>query len=162
MQTSNRVMKILDDFHVPYRTVTHREAFTARDVARESHVEPAEMAKVVVARDPGGHAMMAVLPAQERLDLPALETATGALPLRLATEAELKELFPDCEPGAMPPFGGAYGMPTYVDGCLRGVREIHFQPGTHDQTVTLPFSEYERLAAPITGQLCLHVRSGAA
>jgi Ala-tRNA(Pro) deacylase len=113
---------------------------------------------VVVARDDSGGYVMAVLPASMRLDLAALERACGRARLTLASEAELSALFPDCDQGAMPPFGGPYGMATFVDAGLRGAREIHFQPGTHRETAVLPFAEYERLAEPVMGRFTLQPR----
>lgn len=162
MHPTNRVMRTLIDFAVPHSTIVHREALTASEVAHVSHVAPKSMAKVVVARDGGGRYFMAVLPASTRLDLAALELATGAGPLSLATESELGRLFPDCEPGAMPPFGGPYDMPTFVDGCLRDVSEIYFQSGDHHETVALPWREYEGLAAPVVGEFCQRHRRHAA
>ena len=162
MDATNRIMQTLTGFSVPHLRILHRKALTASQVALESHVASDAMAKVVVARDGRGRYLMAVLPASTRLDLAALELATGAGPLRLATESELGRLFPDCEPGAMPPFGGPYDMPTFVDGCLRQVPEIYFQPGNHRETVALSWREYVRLAEPIIGQFCQRHRRDAA
>lgn len=162
MAPVNRIMKVLDDFAVPYRRISHRDAFTASDVARESHVAKEATAKVVVVRDLEGRSLMAVLPASARLDLGALERATGWSSLRLATEREMDVMFPDCEPGAMPPFGGPYDMPTYVDACLRQSPEVYFQAGNHHETFVVPWAEYERLSGAITADICLHVRRGAA
>jgi Ala-tRNA(Pro) deacylase len=162
MFATNRVMRILDDFSVPYRRVSHREAFTAGQVAQESHVPPEAMAKVIVLRDRHGRHVMAVLPASARLDVAALEAVSAASPFVLETEAELARMFPDCEAGAMPPFGGAYGLPMFVDECLSRQPEICFQPGNHHETLALPFAEYERLAVPMIGQYCLKHRRDAA
>lgn len=157
MAPVNRIMKVLDDFGIPYRRIPHRDAFTASDVARESHVAMEATAKVVVVRDLEGHSMMAVLPASARLDLRAFEKATGRSSLRLATEHEMDAMFPDCEPGAMPPFGGPYNMLTYVDACLRESPEVYFQAGNHHETFAVPYAEYERLSGAVTADICLHV-----
>jgi Ala-tRNA(Pro) deacylase len=162
MAPVNRIVKVLDDFAVPYRRIEHRDAFTATDVARESHVAREGTAKVVIVRDLEGRPLMAVLPASARLDLGALERAAGRSPLRLATEREMDALFPDCEPGAMPPFGGPYNMPTYVDACLRQSPEVYFQAGNHHETFVVPYAEYERLSGAVTADVCMHVRRGAA
>lgn len=158
MTASNRVMRILDDFLVPYRRIPHRQAFTAGEVARESGITPQAMAKVVVARDDSGGYVMAVLPASMRVDLAALETACGRGRLTLASEGELSTLFPDCDQGAMPPFGGPYGMATFVDAGLRDAHEIHFQPGSRRETAALPFAKYQRLAEPVVGRFALQPR----
>lgn len=162
MAPANRIMKVLDDFAVPYRRIAHRDAYTAGEVARESHVAKEATAKVVVVRDREGRPLMAVLPASARLDLGALEQATGRAALRLATEHEMDTMFPDCEPGAMPPFGGPYDMPTYVDACLRQSPEVYFQAGNHHETFVVPYAEYERLSGAVTADICIHAHRGAA
>jgi Ala-tRNA(Pro) deacylase len=162
MDPTNRVVQTLIDFSVPHLRILHRQALSAGQVAHESHVPFEAMAKVVVTRDARGRYFMAVLPASKRLDLAALERATGAGPLALATETELGRLFPDCEPGAMPPFGGPYDLPTFVDGSLGRAPEIYFQAGNHRETVAMSWAEYERLAAPVIGHFCQHHRRDAA
>ena len=162
MPPVNRVTRILDDFAVPCRRIVHQEAFTAGQVARESHVPPQAMAKVVVVRDAVGRHVMAVLPASARLDVAALELATGSSPLTLASEEELGRLFEDCEAGAFPPFGGAYDMPMLVDACLSRQPEIYFQPGNHHETVALAYAEYARLTSPTIVPLCREHRRDAA
>ena len=101
---------------------------------------------------------MVVLPPACRIDLQAVRHATGRRHLALAAEAELGQLFPDCEMGAMPPFGNLYGMPVYVDGCLKRTGQIFFQAGNHHEVAHLPYGEYERLTTPVVGELCLHER----
>ena len=162
MDSTNRVMRTLTDFAVPHLRILHRQAFSAGQVARESHVPFEAMAKVVVTSNGRGRYFMAVLPASQRLELAALERATGVKPLALASEAELGRLFPDCEPGAMPPFGGPYDMPTFADGSLGRAPEIYFQAGNHRETVAMSWAEYERLAAPVIGHFCQHHRRDAA
>ena len=76
--------------------------------------------------------------------------------LALATEEDLARLFPDCEVGAMPPFGGLYGLPVYVDSCFRQVPEFVFQGGNHHEVVAMSFADYLRLAEPLVGQFCFH------
>jgi Ala-tRNA(Pro) deacylase len=154
METKNRVTQVLEDFSVPHLGILHREVYTASQVAQASHVAPDAMAKVVVVRDAAGGHFMAVLPASTRLDLGALESAAGSARLTLVTESELMRLFPDCEAGAIPPFGGPYGMPTFVDACLRAVPQICFQPGNHHETWVLPYGDYEKLAEPVVGLFC--------
>jgi Ala-tRNA(Pro) deacylase len=65
-------------------------------------------------------------------------------------------LFPDCERGALPPFGEAYGIDMYVDGCLRRAREVFFPAGSRHQLLGMSWAEYERVARPQAGQLCFH------
>ena len=158
MGLNARLRQFLDDRNVPCATMPHREVFTAREVATATHVAERELAKVVVVRGEGGGHLMVVLPPSCRIDLQAVRHATGRRHLALATEAELGQLFPDCEMGAMPPFGNLYGMPVYVDGCLKRAGEIFFQAGNHHEVAHLPYGEYERLTTPVVGEFCLHER----
>lgn len=158
MGLNARLRQFLDDRNVPCATMPHREAFTAREVATATHVAERELAKVVVVREEGAGHLMVILPPACRIDLGAVGRATGRRHLALATEIEIGRLFPDCEMGAMPPFGNLYGMPVYVDACLQRTGEIFFQAGNHHEVARLPYREYERLVMPTAGEFCLHER----
>lgn len=133
----------------------HREVFTAQEVAHSSRISGRNLAKVVVLRDREGTYLMAVLPANEHVDVSELGVFTGREELALASEEELRRLFPDCELGAMPPFGNLYGLAMYVDPCL-AQDDICFQAGNHHEIVRMPYRSYARLAKPFIGGACLH------
>ena len=95
-----------------------------------------------------GTLAMLVMPAAYRADLTRLSRALGGREVELAQESEFKDAFPDCEVGAMPPFGNLYGMPVYVDARLTGEAEIAFNAGSHTDVVRMPYAEFERLAQP--------------
>ncbi len=163
MALTERLTRFLDEQKVWYETLPHRDAFTAAEVAAVSHVPGLHLGKVVVVREAGGgHPMggylMAVLPAPCRLDLDALEAATRKRRLALATESEVAGLFPDCEVGAMPPFGHLYGLPVYVDACFPKREEFVFQGGNHHEVVRMRYGDFERLAGPASAEFCLHAR----
>ncbi len=158
MALSERLGRCLDEEKVDYQLLPHREAFTAQDVAQASHVPGRELAKALVVREGIGHYLMLVLPAPCRVDLAALKTATGKRKLSLASEAEFRSLFPDCETGSMPPFGNLYGLPVYVDACFPRAEALFFQAGNHHEIVRMAYQEYERLTRPIVGEFCLHAR----
>lgn len=158
MALNDRLKQCLDREKMAYETVSHREVFTAREVAAESHVAERQVAKVLAVREEGNGHLMVVLPAACRLDLTALKVAAGRHALSLAREEEVGRLFPDCEVGAMPPFGHLYGMPLYIDACFSRAREIVFQGGNHHEVVRMAYTDYERLAKPIAGEFCLHER----
>jgi Ala-tRNA(Pro) deacylase len=101
---------------------------------------------------------MAVLPAACRVDLTALRTVAGRRRLSLAAEDEFGRLFPDCELGAMPPFGNLYGLPVYIDACFSPTDDFFFQAGNHHEVVRMRYQEYERLVKPVVGELCLRGR----
>jgi Ala-tRNA(Pro) deacylase len=132
--------------------------FTAREVAVESHVPERQLAKVLAVEEEGGGHLMVVLPVPCRVDLSALKAATKRHRLSLVHEEDMARLFPDCEVGAMPPFGRLYGMPVYVDACfpLRG--EIVFRGGKHREVVRMAYADYVRLAGAVAGEYCLHER----
>jgi Ala-tRNA(Pro) deacylase len=153
MSMTERLKAFLGASHARYEVRAHPDAFSAQKVAAESHVPGREMAKVVVVRDRSDRTYMVVLPAPERLDFSALSWVIGAEGLRLARESEMKELFPDCEPGAMPPFGHLYGMPVYVDDGFATRKAIYFEDGTHHELVGMRFPEFVRLEKPVIAHL---------
>jgi Ala-tRNA(Pro) deacylase len=113
------------------------------------------MAKVVmVVAD--GHLAMLVLPASRRADEERAAIALNAKEVRLAGEEEFSSTFPDCEVGAMPPFGNLYGVPVYVDSELAEEETITFQAGTHTWTISLKYADFERLVGPTVADLALH------
>lgn len=156
MAVNPRLRQWLADRGAAYEIIPHAEAFTAREVAMKSHVPGRSMAKVVVVRDRAGADAMLVLPAAHHMDPDRFVYATGRHGVHLESEAELRELFPDCEVGAMPPFGALYGMPMYVDPCLAGEDTIAFQAGNHHEIVQMKWEEYERVARPFSMRTCLH------
>lgn len=158
MALNERLQRYFDERGIGCAVLPHREAFTAREVATATHVAERELAKVVVVREEGAGYLMVVLPPACRIDLQAVRHASGRRHLALATEDELQRVFPDCEVGAMPPFGMLYGMQVYVDACLERSGEIFFQAGNHHEVAHMTYREYERLAAPVVGEFCLHER----
>ena len=156
MSVNGRLLGLLARDRIEYELVTHREAFTAQEIAQTTHIRGHRLAKVVLLRAGTGRYVMAVLPATTHVDLERLMRLTGHDHLELATEREVQRIFPDCEPGAMPPFGNLYGLPVYLDACLARQEHIVFQAGNHHEVVRMSFPEYERLAGPFAGVSCLH------
>ena len=156
MAMTERLKEYLEDESIPYRTEPHAESATARQVAAAAHVPGQRVAKVVVARDLEGDYVMAVIPANRHLDFGALAEASGRYRLNLASEPEVTRLFPDCEVGAMPPFGNLYGLPVYVDACFPHDAELVFQPGNHHEVTAVDFEDYDRHVKPVIGEFCTH------
>lgn len=146
---SPRLHHFLDERRAPYATLTHDRTITAHETAAAAHVGEQHFAKTVMLKIDGAMAMM-VMPAAYRIDLTRLSRALGGREVELAHESDFKDAFPDCELGAMPPFGNLYGMPLYVDARLSGHREIVFNAGSHTDAVRMPYAEFERLAEPQT------------
>jgi Ala-tRNA(Pro) deacylase len=142
-----KLKQLLDDRRVKYVTVRHSPAYTAQEVAASAHISGYEIAKTVIVKVNGDMAM-AVLPAPLQVDLRHLRELIDAERVELATESEFKALFPECEPGAMPPFGSLYGMETYVAGRLAEDEYIAFNAGTHTELIRMRYRDFERLVDP--------------
>jgi len=151
-----RAKRLLETNGVPYEVLPHREAFTAQGVAAVAHVSGWQLAKVLVVRAPVEPAVMVVLPASCRVDFKVLARVLNKPSVALVPEEELASMFPDCETGAMPPFGPLYGMPVYVDASFAPSGTFLFQAGNHHEIVRMPYSEFARVARPVTAAFCRH------
>lgn len=141
-----KLKEFLDTNGVRYTTISHSIAFTAQGIAARTHIHGKELAKTVIVKT-GDKMLMAVLPASYRIDLNLLSKVV-AFPVELALENEFQSKFPNCELGAMPPFGNLYGMDVFVDESLAEDDEIAFNAGTHRELVRLAYKDFERLAKP--------------
>lgn len=137
----------LDDNRVRYVTIIHSPAYTSQEIAASAHIPGKELAKTVMVKVDGKMAM-AVLPASFRVDFPTLKSLTGAHDVALASEEEFKGMFPDGEPGAMPPFGNLWGMDVFVAGRLAEDEEIVFNAGSHIELMRLSYHDFARLVKP--------------
>jgi len=142
-----KLIKYLDDNNVPYVTITHSQAFTAQQVAASAHIKGKEMAKTVIIKI-NDKLAMAVLPATYHVDFHLLKEITGNENVVLAHESEFKEIFEDCETGAMPPFGNLYNMDVFVAQSLTKEVEIAFNAGTHSELIRMGYTDFERLVKP--------------
>jgi Ala-tRNA(Pro) deacylase len=138
----------LREFRAPFTTLSHAAAFRATEVAARAGVPCAQMAKPVLVNIDGALAM-AVVPADARVDLARLREQTDAGSAVLATEDEFGERFPECELGAMPPFGNLYGMPLYMDRRLADDDAVCFNAGSHTDLIRMRTEDFERLAHPV-------------
>lgn len=143
----DKLQEFLDRNQVKYISIKHSPAFTAQEIAASAHIPGQEVAKTVVVKLDGELALV-VLPAPEMVRMEHLKAETGAQRVELASEEEFRDRFPDCEVGAMPPFGNLYGMDTYVEKSLTGDEEIAFNGGTHTELVKMAFSDYRSLTQP--------------
>lgn len=146
----------LDDFlrkaRVPYTTFRHSPAFTAQHSAAASHVPGRCWAKTVafVADE---EPILAVVPAHYAVDVTQLQILAGARTLRLASPQELLTLYPDCEEGAMPPFGDLYLQRVFVDQSLVGEPDMVFNAGTHVDCIRMHYGDFAAVAHPTVGVL---------
>lgn len=146
-----RVHEFLQAARVPYTMVPHRPAFTAQEEAAAVHVPGRDWAKVVVCVV-DGQPIEALLPAPYLVDLDQLLRLSGGKDIRLAQDEELSELFPGCEPGAIPPFGELFGQPVFADVRLASESEIVFGAGTHTDAILMRWSDFARAVRPIVGR----------
>jgi Ala-tRNA(Pro) deacylase len=141
----------LRENRVPFETQHHSRAVTAQEVAATEHVPGKMLAKTVMVLADGQMAMLA-LPAPYQVDLEKAAAALGAKEARLAEEEEFEDTFPDCEVGAMPPFGNLYGVPVYVEESLTEDETIVFRSGTHTDTMSVSYADFERLVEPTVAE----------
>jgi len=157
----SKLRKFLDSHHIKYLVISHSRAYTAQGVAALAHVSGKQLAKTVIIKIDGMLAMV-VVPASLHVDMARLRKVTGALTVELATEGEFKDTFPDCELGAMPPFGNLYDMRVYADVTLADFEEITFTAGTHRELVRMNWGDMLRLVNPTVDDLAYHSSAAAA
>jgi Ala-tRNA(Pro) deacylase len=154
MAVSELVQEFLRQANVAYSVFPHQPAFTAQEEAAVTHISGRDWAKPVVFFA-DGEPIQAVVPADLVVDLEQLLLLTGAERLRLATEDELAQLYPDCEPGAMPPLGTIYNQPVFVDIALAAEPQVVFNGGTHRDAVCMRYDDFAALARPVVGSFAM-------
>jgi len=139
---------------VCYAHTRHSVAYTAVDVAFAEHISPHKLAKTVVYATTQGYGL-AVLPADELIDLHILGTHMNDPAIRLASEREMEQLFPDCEVGAMPPIGNLFNLPVMVDLTVAEQEFIAFNAGTHRDVIHMSYGDYARLVNPAVAKFAI-------
>jgi Ala-tRNA(Pro) deacylase len=126
--------------------ILHEEVYTAQELAQALHTPGSELVKVVIVKA-DDTCRMAVLPASRRIDMAALKKHWNAAVV-IASEQEFKDLFPETEIGAMPPFGNLYNIEVWVDTSLTADDHIVFNAGTHYKAVRMRYRDFDRLVRP--------------
>ncbi|MBI2364291.1 MAG: YbaK/EbsC family protein [Deltaproteobacteria bacterium] len=142
-----KLKEFLDSHDIKYITISHSLAYTAQEIAASAHIAGKELAKTVMVKIDGKMAM-AVLPASYKVSFDLLKRAAGASKVDLANEQEFRDMFPESEVGAMPPFGNLYGTEVFVDESLSQDEEIAFNSGSHTELIKLAYRDFERLVKP--------------
>ncbi len=145
------LLKFLDENNVDYNFHDHPQAYAARETALKVGVPIRLFAKTVMVRLDGVMAM-AVVPSDHKINFDQLREAADADTISLALEHEFEARFPDCELGAMPPFGNLYGMMVYLDAHFLSANTMTFNAGTHTEAITMDFADFERLTMPQTAR----------
>lgn len=148
--------ELLTNRHIPFERLHHQPAYTANRIAQALHVPGKEMAKTVLLRTGQGYAL-AVLPASYRVDLEQIRRELGEEQVELGSEEEMDRLFPDCERGAMPPFGSLYQLPTLVDESLAQDEQIVFEAQNHEDAIRMAYRDFEALEHPRKGHFAQHI-----
>lgn len=144
---SKKLKSFLDENKIKYVSIQHSSAYTAQEIAAIAHIPGKDLAKTVIVKIDGKMAM-AVLPASYKVSFENLKDALGVKEIRLAYEQEFMDKFPDCEVGAMPPFGNIYGMDVFVAETLAEDEEIAFNACSHTELIKMQFSDFEKLVKP--------------
>ena len=152
---AQKLKQMLDQHSIKYISINHSPAYTARETAASTFVPRREFAKTIIV-DLDGEKVMAVLPASRHVDLEALRKLAHGKQARLATEDEFEELFPDCEVGAMPPFGSLYDTRVFVDKMVTEVDDLCFNAGSHEQILRMDCRDYLNLERPVVGAFAIH------
>jgi Ala-tRNA(Pro) deacylase len=152
MAILKKLKQVLDEAKIPYEVYNHALAYTAQEIAARQHFPGDEMAKVVMiwADD---DLVMGVIRGNDKISLHLVRDSLGVRNARLATEDEFTSRFPECEIGAMPPFGNVFGIKVFVDPALEKDPYIYFNAGNHVQTVRLKFKDFAALVKPQIVQL---------
>jgi len=147
MPILKKLKEMLDEAKIPYEVYNHALAYTAQEIAAKQHFSGSEMAKVVMI-ELDDDLVMGVIRGNDKISLNKVRDSLGARHARLATEDEFISRFPECEIGAMPPFGNLFGLKVYVDPALEKDEYIYFNAGNHVQTVRLKYKDFATLVKP--------------
>lgn len=155
MSTLHRCQKYLKQNAVRYAHSIHPPAYTACEVASAERMSAHDLAKVVIYSGDNGHGML-VLPADTSVDFAEVRRLLGLREIRLATEAELIDLFPDCEVGAMPPFGSMFNLPVLADERIAVAEFMAFSAGTHQDVLRMSVSDFHKLVNPLVAAFAVN------
>jgi len=145
MTIANRLKAHLEAHSIAYELIPHPHTESSMVTAAAAHVPGDRLAKAVILRD-GDDYLMAVVPSDYHVHLGALHRQLGR-EVGLATEPEVASLFPDCDEGAAPPVGAAYGLKAMVDKGLLGEPEVFFEAGDHENLVRVNGRDFTALQA---------------
>lgn len=143
MSCAQTVESYLESRHIDYEVVSHPRCYTSLGAVHLANIEPDRMAKAVLLEDDRGY-MVAVVPASCQVKLRRLRRETGR-PLWMATEAEIANLFPDCERGAIPAVAQAYGVETMVEETLLDQPDVYFEAGDHERLIHLRSNDFTEM-----------------
>lgn len=148
MPIPQSIRSYLDKHKVAFDLIHHRRDYCAQETAADTHTPGKDFAKTVIVFVDESYCMC-VLPATARVDLEKLKAELGARKINLATEDEIDTICPECEVGAMPPFGALYNLPVYISHQLKDEDMITFNAGTHEDAIRMRYQNLETLVGPL-------------
>lgn len=152
------VQEFLSRRRVTYDAISHRDTYDAQRLAQTLHVPGREVAKTVLLRADGGSTyLVGVLPATKTIDFAKLSTALGGSRVELATEIEVMQHCPDCELGALPPFGSQYGMKTIVERSLTADEVIVFEGNNHHEAIRMRYEDFRDIEQPLVARFAVQL-----
>lgn len=143
MAMSLTLQQYLSQHAIAYEVLSHNPTSSSLNSASAAHVPASKLAKPIILEDDSGY-VMAVIPATEHLKIGKLNQ-TLHRNMGLATEMELHALFTDCDTGAIPPVGQAFGVETVVDNSLMQCNDIYFEAGDHTALVHIKGSSFRKM-----------------
>jgi Ala-tRNA(Pro) deacylase len=156
MAIKAKLKKYLDSNKVKYKALKHKLAYTAQEIAAAQDVPGKQVIKSVLVKADDRY-VLAVLPAIHLIDTKKLAKVLKCKKIKIATEKDIEKVIPDYAPGAMPPFGGLFGLETCADKILKEDVEIVFNGGTHRDTVKMKYTDFEKLAKPKIADFGKHI-----
>ncbi|MCW8331726.1 YbaK/EbsC family protein [Photobacterium sp. SDRW27] len=143
MAIAKAVSEFLTKKNVSFGTVAHPKSSSSCETAHAAHIPEDHLAKSVLLKDEKGY-LLAVVPASEWISLDRLNDELNR-DLQLVPEEEMDQLFSDCQPGAIPPLGEAYGIETIVDDALHALSKVYFEAGDHKQLIQVNSEQFHTL-----------------
>ena len=154
MTISSRLSHYLDQRGADFDICAHPHSQTSVQTARVAHVPAHELAKPVIVEDDAG-CVMAVVPSDRRVQLGQLARLLGRKHLHLADEDRIAELFTDCDRGAVPGLGMAWGVETVVDEQLEATEYVYVEGGDHQCLLRMSHAQFHELVRTLRhGQFC--------
>ena len=156
MSVPSKIKKLLDDKHVAYKILQHAAAYTAQEIAGAQHVPGKQVIKPVILKADDSF-LMCIVSANQEVDFNKIKKITGAKSVRLASEFEMQQLFPEEEVGAELPLGEMYGLKVYIDRIVPENDEIIFNAGTHTNMISIKYHDFLKLTKPVIGNFAKHI-----
>ena len=147
MAIAETVKNYLEQHSIDWKAVIHPHTGSSHETAEASHVREDHIAKAVIVKDDAGYAMV-VVPADQYVEMKHVRKELDR-ELELVEEDEFAKLFPDCEPGAIPPLGPAYNMETFLDESLKSLANIYFEAGDHEHLVHTNGEDFKKLLSGV-------------